>query len=380
MLALRPYHLWYHLACRSPPAPSIGAGALSRNVEHLRIERLTDPFPGRCRVPRFLPLVVRRGSHPREPRLGLRQERRCPGGIWATSCVTRPLETSCAATGIRPAPERRQGTTWKEFIAAHREVLAAADFFTTEVWTLRGLMNYVLFFIDLASRKVHVAGMTPHPHQRWMSQIARNVTMEDWGVLRRSRLLIHDRDSKFCARFRAVLHLDGVRSVRLPVRSPNLNAFAERWVRSVKQEVSFQTDPVRRRLATTSAASVLGPLPPRAKSGQGQCSARSSSRRPRRSRNRTRRPQETPRRAAQPLHQEGRMSFLTPRVSGAPRPADAHRTRPTRARAPSASSGRVRHRRTPCRSRNRSRLGSHFSISISRWSVYLKCARLPMNE
>ena len=92
--------------------------------------------------------------------------------------------------GIPPAPERKQGTTWKEFIASHREVLAATDFFTTEVWTLRGLVTYyVLFFIDLASRKVHVAGMTPHPHQEWMSQIARNVTMEDWGFLRRFRLL-----------------------------------------------------------------------------------------------------------------------------------------------------------------------------------------------
>ncbi len=139
--------------------------------------------------------------------------------------------------GIRPAPERRQGTTWKEFIASHREVLAATDFFTTEVWTLRGLVTYyVLFFIDIASRKVHVAGLTPHPHQEWMSQIARNVTMEDWGFLRGFRLLIHDRDSKFCARFRAVLRSGGVRSVKLPVRSPNLNAFAERWVRSVKQE------------------------------------------------------------------------------------------------------------------------------------------------
>ncbi|MEE8105017.1 MAG: integrase core domain-containing protein [Planctomycetota bacterium] len=69
-----------------------------------------------------------------------------------------------------------------------------------------------------------------------LGQIARNVTMEDWGFLRRSRLLIHDRDSKFCARFRAVLRSGGVRSVRLPVRSPNLNAFAEPWVRSVKQE------------------------------------------------------------------------------------------------------------------------------------------------
>ena len=141
------------------------------------------------------------------------------------------------ASSRAPAPERQQGTTWREFIASHREVLAATDFFTTEVWTLHGLVTYyVLFFIDMASRKVHVAGMTPRPHQEWMNQIARNVTMEDWGFLRGFRLLIHDRDSKFCARFRAILRSGGVRSVMLPVRSPNLNAFAERWVRSVKQE------------------------------------------------------------------------------------------------------------------------------------------------
>ena len=82
--------------------------------------------------------------------------------------------------GLLPAPERKKTTTWKEFIRTHMEVLVATDFFTAEVWTTAGLMTYyVLFFIHLSSRKAHVAGVTPHPNQAWMIQIARNVTMEE---------------------------------------------------------------------------------------------------------------------------------------------------------------------------------------------------------
>ena len=85
--------------------------------------------------------------------------------------------------GIPPAPERKTTTTWKEFIRTHMEVLVATDFFTAEVWTKVGLVTYdVLFFIHLSSRKVHVAGMTPHPDEQWMQQVARNMTMEEWGL------------------------------------------------------------------------------------------------------------------------------------------------------------------------------------------------------
>jgi putative transposase len=81
--------------------------------------------------------------------------------------------------GLPPAPERQTTTTWKEFIRTHMEVLVATDFFAAEVWTLGGLVTYyVLFFIHLGSRKVEIAGMTPHPHEAWMVQVARNVTME----------------------------------------------------------------------------------------------------------------------------------------------------------------------------------------------------------
>jgi putative transposase len=139
--------------------------------------------------------------------------------------------------GLPPAPERKTTTTWKEFIRTHMDVLVATDFFTAEIWTTAGLVTYyVLFFIHLASRKVHVAGVTPHPNEQWMIQIARNVTMEEWGFLSSGHYLIHDRDGKYCPAFQDILEAAGVKRVPLPPRSPNLNAYAERWVRSVKEE------------------------------------------------------------------------------------------------------------------------------------------------
>ena len=104
--------------------------------------------------------------------------------------------------------------------------------------TLRGLVTYyVLFMIHLESRRVEIAGITPHPNERWMMQIARNVTMDEWGFLGNCRYLIHDRDTKFCQSFREIIRSSHVQPLKLPARSPNLNAFAERWVRSVKEEV-----------------------------------------------------------------------------------------------------------------------------------------------
>jgi putative transposase len=139
--------------------------------------------------------------------------------------------------GLPPAPERKTTTTWKEFIRTHMDVLVATDFFTAEVWTLGGLVTYyVLFFLHLGSRKIHVAGVTSHPNEAWMVQVARNVTMEEWGFLSPGQYLIHDRDTKFCAAFQQIIDDAGVERVVLPPRSPNLNAYAERWVRSVKEE------------------------------------------------------------------------------------------------------------------------------------------------
>jgi transposase InsO family protein len=139
--------------------------------------------------------------------------------------------------GLPPAPERKTTTTWKEFIRTHLDVLVATDFFTAEVWTLGGLVTYyVLFFLHLGSRKIHVAGVTPHPNEAWMVQVARNVTMEEWGCLAPGHSLIHDRDAKFCPAFQQLIDAAGVERVVLPPQSPNLNAYAERWVRSVKEE------------------------------------------------------------------------------------------------------------------------------------------------
>ena len=139
--------------------------------------------------------------------------------------------------GLAPAPERMKTTTWKEFIRTHWDLLAATDFFTAEVWTACGLTTYyILFFIRLSTREIHVGGITPNPNQRWMTQIARNITMDEWGFLATGESLIHDRDGKYCPSFLKTLEGGGVRSIALPPRSPNLNAYAERWVRSVKEE------------------------------------------------------------------------------------------------------------------------------------------------
>jgi putative transposase len=143
--------------------------------------------------------------------------------------------------GIPTAPERRKTTTWKAFIRTHMNVLWATDFFTTEVWTLGGLVTYyILFFTHLETRQVHIAGVTPHPNEAWMKQMARNLTMDEWGILKPGQYLIHDRDTKFCAAFKQMLDDAGVKRVPLPPRSPWLNAYAERWIQSVKTEVLSQ--------------------------------------------------------------------------------------------------------------------------------------------
>jgi putative transposase len=157
--------------------------------------------------------------------------------IWDTRLATRPSGISSSATVFCQPPSARRPPRGRNLFAPIWDVLVATDFFTTEVWTACGLVTYyVLFFIHVASRKVHVAGMTPHPDQHWMVQMARNATMTDWGCLQPGQYLLHDRDGKFCPAFRQTIDAAGVKRVPLPPRSPNLNAYAERWVRSVKEE------------------------------------------------------------------------------------------------------------------------------------------------
>jgi len=157
--------------------------------------------------------------------------------------------------GIPPAPQRRKSTMWKEFIRSYMDVLAATDFFKVEVWTKSGLVTYyVLFFMQVATRKIHIAGLTPHPNEQWMIQMARNITMVDLGFLSDGHYLIHDRDGKYCPAFDKTIKAAGVKPIKLPARSPNLNPHAECRVRSVKEEflsklILFGERSLRRSLA-----------------------------------------------------------------------------------------------------------------------------------
>ena len=161
--------------------------------------------------------------------------------------------------GIEPAPDRIRKTTWKEFLTQHWELIVAADFFTVEVWTSRGLQRYiVLFFLELSTRRVEVAGIASVANGLWMSQIARNISDTVDGIVRGKRYLIHDRDPLFTAEFLSVLADSGVKSVKLPPRSPNLNAYAERFVRTIKEScldrmILFGEDSLRKSIQEFTA-------------------------------------------------------------------------------------------------------------------------------
>lgn len=139
--------------------------------------------------------------------------------------------------GIPPAPERRKGMGWSEFLRAHWGAIAAADFFTVEVLTLRGLTRYLVFFvIDLKTRRVEIAGVAPAPHGPWMMQVARYLLDAEDGFLLGKTHIILDRDPLCTKPFRAFLKHAGVKSVRLPPTSPNLNSYAERFILSARNE------------------------------------------------------------------------------------------------------------------------------------------------
>jgi putative transposase len=153
-----------------------------------------------------------------------------------------------ADAGIEPAPERSQRTTWATFLKAHWGAIAAMDFFNVEVLTTHGLVRYsVLFVIDLKSRCVHLAGLAHGPHGAWMEQVARNLTDAVDGFLRNARYLIHDRDPLFTKAFTEILSAAGVKTVKLPARSPDLNAFAERFVLSARAECLRRVIPLGER-------------------------------------------------------------------------------------------------------------------------------------
>jgi putative transposase len=134
--------------------------------------------------------------------------------------------------GLGPAP--RRGPTWSEFLKAQAHGIIACDFFTVETLRLKTL--YVLFFIELHTRRVHVAGATANPDSAWVTQQARNLTMATTDRDAPVRFLVRDRDAKFSASFDEVFRAEGIRVIRTPIRAPNANAFAERWVSTVRSE------------------------------------------------------------------------------------------------------------------------------------------------
>ena len=202
--------------------------------------------PGRPRTkPAIAELVVRMANE--NPKWGYTRIRGALHNLGhdvARNTVKRIL----VERGLEPAPERGRHTPWGTFLRAHLGAIAGADFFTVEVLRPFGLVRYFVFFvIDIGSRRVHIAGISNQPSGAWMTQIARNLTDCVDGLLRGTRYLILDRDPLYTRAFRSTLADAGVNVVRLPARSPDLNAFAERFVLSVKSECLNRVIPLGER-------------------------------------------------------------------------------------------------------------------------------------
>jgi transposase InsO family protein len=185
-----------------------------------------------ARAPRIDPevraLIVRLGrENPKWGYVRIKGELRKLGVRVGTTTIRRILK----AAGLGPAP-RRSGPTWSQFLRGQAHGVLATDFFTVEAIRLKTL--YVLFFIELATRRVHVAGVTEHPDSAWVTQQARNLAVD--GAIDDTTVLVHDRDSKYTGPFDEVFRSEGVDVVRTPFRSPRANAYAERWVRTVRTE------------------------------------------------------------------------------------------------------------------------------------------------
>jgi hypothetical protein len=186
---------------------------------------------------------VRRGLDPAVVELVLRLARENPRWGYLRICgECAKLGMKVSATSVRnilrrhglgPAP-RRSGPSWGEFLRCQAAGVLACDFFTVETVALTRM--YVLFFIELERRLVWLGGVSPHPTGEWVTQQARNLTMVLGERTAQVKLLVRDRDAKFVGSFDAVFAADSVRVVKTPVRAPRANAYAERWVRSVRAE------------------------------------------------------------------------------------------------------------------------------------------------
>ena len=145
------------------------------------------------------------------------------------------------AHGIEPAPDRKRTGSWATFMKSHWDVMASIDFTTVEVWTTSGLTTfYLLFVMELKTRRVDFAGCTTNPNEEWIKTVARELTNSEDGFLKSKKYLIMDRDATFSKSFRACLRREAVKPVRLPPRSPNLNAHLERFFGSLKSECLYK--------------------------------------------------------------------------------------------------------------------------------------------
>lgn len=139
--------------------------------------------------------------------------------------------------GLPPSPQRK-GLPWKKFIQSHMTVAWAGDFFTEEIWTMKGLITfYVLFFVHLGTRRVYIAGCTPNPDAVWMKQQARNFSMRLEELPEDCRFIIHDRDSSFLP-FDHIIKTDSIKVVKTPPHAPMCNAYAERFVREARETLN----------------------------------------------------------------------------------------------------------------------------------------------
>ena len=217
-----------------------------RNLVAAKYDGSSKRGPGRPRTkPEIAKLIIRMARE--NPSWGYTRLR---GALYnlGHEVARNTVKSILVQNGLEPAPERGRPTSWRTFIKSHLGVIAGADFFTVEVLRGFGLVRYfVLFVIDIGTRRVHVAGITSQPSEAWMKQIARNLTDCVGGFLNQIRYLILDRDSLYTRTFREMLKQAGVKIVRLPARSPDLNSFAERWVRSVRSECLSRVIPLGER-------------------------------------------------------------------------------------------------------------------------------------